>query len=111
MFVLTFKWSTILAQRVLVIGTACIIVVRRLRQQLASLHFQLQQIDCFYADDEVDPFRWSGRTPSGVGIRISALERKPRKRLGIFIHTHSSGYELDGKSLDGRTFGARQING
>src|SRR5271165_7201163 len=23
----------------------------------------------------------SGRTPSGVGIRISALERKPRKRL------------------------------
>jgi transposase-like protein len=27
----------------------------------------------------------SGRTPCGVGIQISALERKPRKRLGIEI--------------------------
>jgi len=39
---------SILAQRDLVVGTACIIVVRRLRQQLASLRFQLEQIDCFY---------------------------------------------------------------
>jgi len=36
-------------------------------------------------DDEVDSFRWSGRTPSGVGIRISALKRKSGKRLGVGI--------------------------
>jgi hypothetical protein len=27
---------------------ACITVIRRIRQQLASLHFQLKQIDCLY---------------------------------------------------------------
>jgi hypothetical protein len=48
--------DSILAQRDLVVGTACIIVVRRLRQQLASLHFQLKQIDCFYLFADVLPF-------------------------------------------------------
>ncbi len=45
-------------------------------------------------DDEVDSFRWSGRTPSGVGIRISALERKPRKRLGVGILFFWGAYRL-----------------
>jgi hypothetical protein len=48
--------QAILAQRDLVVGTACIKVVRRLGQQLASLHFQLQQIDCFYLFADVLPF-------------------------------------------------------
>jgi hypothetical protein len=30
---------------------------------------------------------------------------------GVWAKTHGYKYELDGKSLDGRTFGARQING
>ena len=46
---------SILEQRDLVVGTTCIIVVRRLRQQLTSPHFQLQQIDRFYLFADVLP--------------------------------------------------------
>src|SRR5258705_2892237 len=36
----------------------------------------------------------SGRTPSGVGIRISDLECKPRKRLGVGILFFWGAYRL-----------------
>jgi hypothetical protein len=42
----------------------------------------------------------SGRTLSGAGIRISALERKPRKRLdprespALLLHFAEQGYVL-----------------
>ena len=45
-------------------------------------------------DAEVDSFRWTGRTPFGVGIRISALERTPRKRLGAGILFFWRAYRL-----------------